>query len=223
MSIVAVHGPNMWGGTGAAGGGSGPVTENAQIRVTADAANGLKFTVEPVNTQRVAADYDWTLAGGTPATKADTKAPFTVTYATAGTKTIQLDIAAGAGPPAGGTTTITVNAVSGPRSAEELGQGEPAPEEQTPDAQPAVIEGLDPEWADLGDPDFDLHVFGQNFEELSVIVLDGNEERTTFVSATELTTKVRPSTVSAAATVPVAVRQPSGDSDELPFEFREGT
>lgn len=209
MSIVSVHGPNMWGGAGAAGGGSGNVIQNAQIKVTADQANGLKFTVEPVNTQRIAADYDWTLSGGTPATQADTKTPFTVTYATAGSKTIQLVIAAGAGPPAGGTYTIDVTAKTGPRSVEA----------ETMPTDRAVIESIDPEWADLSDPDFDLHVYGQNFDDDATIVFNGGEESTTRVSDTELTTGVKPSLVGTAITVPILVRQQGGDSNEVEFSF----
>lgn len=150
MSIVAVHGPNMSGGQGATGGGSGPVTENAQVRVTADMANGYKFTVEAVNKQRAAADYDWVLTGSTTPTVSDNKGPFTVTYTSAGLKTISLTVAAGAGPPAGGTYNITCQATgAGPRSFGpgdgEEGEGEePPPEIEAQSEEPPADEGFDP-------------------------------------------------------------------------------
>ena len=126
MSIVAVHGPNMWGGTGAGGGGTGAVVTAPQVTATADMSNGLKFTFEASDKTRVAADYDWAFPGGTPATTADNKGPITVTYATGGSKTATLTIAAGAGPPAGGAYPITVEALTaGPR----MLVGEEEPEE----------------------------------------------------------------------------------------------
>lgn len=138
MSIVSVHGPNMWGGTGAAGGGTGNIIQNAQIKVTADQTNGLRFTVEPVNTGRPAADYDWTFTQvSSPVSQADTKTPFVVTFATTGTKTITLTVAAGAGPPAGGVYTIDVTALtSGPRMVAE--DGDEPPEES------GLMVGFDP-------------------------------------------------------------------------------
>jgi hypothetical protein len=126
MSIVAVHGPNTFGASGAGGAGTGRVIQNAQIKVTADMANGQKFYVEAVDKTRPAADYDWTFTGGSPATKVDDKGttPIAVTYSSGGTKTIQLVIAAGAGPPAGGTYTINVvaTATAAPRSVQEEGE-----------------------------------------------------------------------------------------------------
>lgn len=112
MSIVSVHGPTMYSP------GTGNVT-SAQVSAVGDTANGLKFTFTAVNTQRAAADYDWTFPGGTPATATDNKGPITVTYATAGDKIATLTVAAGAGPPAGGAYPVTVTATSGPRSGEE--------------------------------------------------------------------------------------------------------
>lgn len=126
MSIVTVHGPNMSGGTGAQGGGTGPVVTAPQVSATADQTNGFKFTFEATDKTRVAADYDWAFPGGTPATATDNKGPITVTYASAGSKTATLTIAAGAGPPAGGAYPITVTALTaGPRMVEEGGEFDP--------------------------------------------------------------------------------------------------
>jgi PKD repeat protein len=113
MSIVAVHGPTMYSP------GTGNVSA-PQVTATGDPTNGLKFTfVASTPGARPAADFDWDFTGGTPATALDTKGPVVVTYATAGAKTATLTVAAGAGPPAGGSYPITVQAVSGARSVEE--------------------------------------------------------------------------------------------------------
>ena len=122
MSIVAVHGPNMWGGTGAGGGGTGAVTTAPQVKATADMTNGLRFTFEATDKRRAVANYDWAFPGGTPATQADSHGPITVTYSTSGAKTATLTIAAGTDP-AGGAYPITVQALtSGPRMIEEEGE-----------------------------------------------------------------------------------------------------
>lgn len=132
MSIVAVHGPNMWGGTGAGGGGTGPVITAPQVQATADQSNGWKFTFEATDKTRPVADYDWAFPGGSPATQADSKGPIVVTYSSAGSKTATLTIAAGAGPPAGGAYPISVTATGTtggmPRSMPAGGE-EPPPED----------------------------------------------------------------------------------------------
>jgi hypothetical protein len=85
---------------------------------------------------------------------------------------------------------------------------------------PPVITGLNPSTAVVGSPSFTLHVMGTGFSPLSVIVFNGGEEPTTYVSDTELTTDVDMSTVGAAVDVPVHVV--SGDgviSDPMTFSF----
>jgi hypothetical protein len=121
MSIVSVHGPNMYGGTGASGGGSGNVVETADVKATADQTNGRKFTFEAKDKSRAAADYDWTFTpDGVPATATDNKGPISVTFASAGAKTATLTVAAGAGPPAGGSYPIIVQSLTaGPRRVDE--------------------------------------------------------------------------------------------------------
>lgn len=128
MSLVSVHGPTMWGGVGAAGGGGGNVVTAPQVKATADQTNGQKFTFDATDKTRPAADYDWAFPGGTPATATDNKGPITVTYSTGGSKTATLTIAAGAGPPAGGAYPVTVvaTATAAPRMVE--GGGEPPPD-----------------------------------------------------------------------------------------------
>lgn len=110
MSIVTIHGPYTFG--------SKAVVEQGPIMATVNPANGLIWTFKYDGfSTRVAADFDWTFTGGTPATQADSKGPVTVTYATPGTKTGTLIVSgAGAGvdpqPPAG-TYNFTITAVSG--------------------------------------------------------------------------------------------------------------
>jgi hypothetical protein len=147
MSIVAVHGPNTFGGTGAGGGGTGMTTPSPTglYQATADPTNGLKFTFTVLDKgARPAADFDWTFPGGTPASQADSYGPVVVTFATAGAKNVSLAVAAGAGPPATGTYPMTVQAVSGPRAVQEE-----APPEESQEPQAAATP---PEESGLYDP-----------------------------------------------------------------------
>jgi hypothetical protein len=61
----------------------------------------------------------------------------------------------------------------------------------------------------VGAADLTLHAIGTNFSPGAVIVFDGANYPTTRVSATELTTTVRPTTATAGAK-PVRVRNPDG-------------
>jgi hypothetical protein len=135
VSIVAVHGPNTMYASGAGGAGTGEVITapgggGGNVVADADMANGQRFTFSWVGTTaRPNADFDWAFPGGTPATATDTKGPVTVTYATGGSKVATLTVAAGAGPPAGGSYPITVQATATamPRSLPGGGE-EPPPE-----------------------------------------------------------------------------------------------
>jgi hypothetical protein len=83
---------------------------------------------------------------------------------------------------------------------------------------------LTPNSAEVGDPSFLLHVHGTNFTSGSIIVFNGGEEPTTFVSATEVTTQVDMTTVLLPAVVPVAVISTDGvQSDSMNFTFTDGT
>ncbi len=90
---------------------------------------------------------------------------------------------------------------------------------------PPVLLSLEPDSAGILDPDFTLAVVGSAggtpFTAASVIVFNGGDEVTTFVSPTELTTLVKPSLVSQAIDVPVKVRDAYGESNELVFSFTE--
>jgi len=87
-----------------------------------------------------------------------------------------------------------------------------------------AISSLTPNSAEVGDPSFLLHVHGTNFTSGSIIMFNGGEEPTTFVSATELTTAVNMSTVLVPSVVPVNVISAEGVmSDFLNFTFTDGT
>lgn len=82
------------------------------------------------------------------------------------------------------------------------------------------VTSLTPNSAEVGDPSFLLHVHGTGFTAGSIIMFNGGEEPTTYVSATELTTTVNMTTVSVASTVPVAVLSSEGVlSDSMNFTF----
>lgn len=123
MSIVAVHGPTMWGGTGAGGAGTGATITapgggaGMAVQATADMTNGLKFTFQWTGTttpsNKPDADFDWAFPGGSPATAADTKGPVVVTYTTPGAKVATLTVS-GTGTPAAAAYPITVQADTSP-------------------------------------------------------------------------------------------------------------
>jgi hypothetical protein len=85
-----------------------------------------------------------------------------------------------------------------------------------------VLTSLTPATAQIGDPDFTLHVTGTGFTAASVIVFNGVDEPTTLVSDTEVTTGVD-MTVWLAPTgpLPVVVRTDTAVSNALSFTFTE--
>lgn len=84
---------------------------------------------------------------------------------------------------------------------------------------PATISSLNPSTATVGDPSFTLQVMGSGFIESSVIMFNGLEEPTTFVSDSELTTDVNMSVWLAAAVVPISVLSAGVVTDSLDFTF----
>ena len=68
-----------------------------------------------------------------------------------------------------------------------------------------TLASLSPSTAVHGGADFTLNCIGTGFTNTCVIVFNGGEEPTTFVSPTSVTTGVKPSLVSAAIVVPVQV------------------
>jgi len=85
---------------------------------------------------------------------------------------------------------------------------------------PPVLTSLDPNLVIVGSAPVTLRVLGSGFADTSVIVFNGGDEPTTFVSPTEVTTGVQPTTASGFGTVPIQVRDPGGLSNTLGFDFR---
>lgn len=102
------------------------------------------------------------------------------------------------------------------------------PEELQPPPPPdpelaPVVTSIDPTGAAIGDPDLTLTVTGEKFVDGSLILFNNSAEETVFVSETELTTTVKPSTASVAGAFPVAVRNPDGqESSAVDFTFTDG-
>jgi hypothetical protein len=83
-----------------------------------------------------------------------------------------------------------------------------------------VLTGLTPASVALGAANFTLHVHGTGFGAGAVIVFAGQDEPTTVVSDTEVTTGVDMAVWLGPDSVAVAVRQPDGAvSNALPFTF----
>lgn len=79
-----------------------------------------------------------------------------------------------------------------------------------------TVTSLTPDTAVVGGPDVTLQVGGTGFVADSKVVWGGVAEPTVYVSATELTTVVKPSTASGPGTVQVGV---AGAAETLPFTF----
>lgn len=99
--------------------------------------------------------------------------------------------------------------------------GEPLAPPVAPDVA-ATVTGLSPNTAVAGDAaDITMSVMGDGFTSASVIVFNGLEEPTTFVSAAQLSTGVKPSLFVVPADCPVGVRTGSAMSNEIPFSFTD--
>jgi hypothetical protein len=89
-----------------------------------------------------------------------------------------------------------------------------------------TISSLTPGSATIGDPSFTLHVHGTNLLEGSTIIFAGQEEPTTHVSDTELTTGVDMSVWHGPDTLSVLVSSPDGafsESTSFVFEASPST
>lgn len=85
---------------------------------------------------------------------------------------------------------------------------------------PPTVGSLNPNTVVLGAASFTLHVIGTNFRPGATIVFAGQDENTTVVSPTEVTTGVNMAFWHGADTVQVSVRSLSGQqSNALPFTF----
>lgn len=86
-----------------------------------------------------------------------------------------------------------------------------------------TLSSLTPDTAVIGDADLTLQVNGTNFTDTSVIVFNGGEEPTEFVSDVLVTTIVKPSTATVEGAFPVLVRQGGYDTRPLSFTFTAAT
>jgi hypothetical protein len=98
-----------------------------------------------------------------------------------------------------------------------------APPPAAPDqSEPPVLLSLSPSSAVSGDPDFVLRCRGANFGSGATIMFGEEDEPTTLVSSTEVTTGVKPS-LFAPAVVPVFIRSGGKSSQVVDFTFTEPT
>jgi hypothetical protein len=96
----------------------------------------------------------------------------------------------------------------------------PGPEPE-PGFEPTIV-SLNPNTAVIGGADIEMHVTGTNFSESSIIYFNNGAEPTTFVSDTDVSTIVRPSTAGVAGAFPVTVGQGSyRASPLLDFTFTD--
>ena len=104
-----------------------------------------------------------------------------------------------------------------PETTPPEGGTEPPPEELGP---PPELDSLDPATAEQGGADVVMRCLGSGFVGGSQIVFNGGIELTEFVSDTELTTTVRPSTVQVPGAYEVYVINPDDQTTEgLNFTF----
>jgi hypothetical protein len=84
-----------------------------------------------------------------------------------------------------------------------------------------TVTSIEPDSAEMGSEDLEMVVTGTGFTENSVIVFNGGDEPTTFVSETEVSTGVKPSTAGVAGSYPVLVRNGQIQSNSATFSFTE--
>jgi hypothetical protein len=94
----------------------------------------------------------------------------------------------------------------------------PVPVPPEPDTNP-VLTSIDPYFAMIGTPDITMRALGTQFTDACVILFNNGPEPTTFVSATELTTIVKPSLAEIPLSVPVAVQLGEFVTSAVTFEF----
>lgn len=83
------------------------------------------------------------------------------------------------------------------------------------------ITSLAPNTAVCGSTDFELTVIGTGFSPDSVITFNGLDEPTDYFAPDTIRTGVKPSLFVVAATCPVAVRGPGGESNSVDFTFTD--
>jgi hypothetical protein len=84
-----------------------------------------------------------------------------------------------------------------------------------------TVSSIDPDTAECGGADLELVVTGTGFNEATKITFNGLDEPTKFRSDTEVTTGVKPSLFTVAATCPVGVRTGGMKSETMDFTFTD--
>jgi hypothetical protein len=93
-----------------------------------------------------------------------------------------------------------------------------------PDATAPTVSSLSPDTAVAGNADdITMTVNGSGFMPGTVIVFNGFDEPTTYISASAVSTGVKPSLFVVPAECPVGVRNGSIKSNEMPFTFTDGS
>lgn len=98
---------------------------------------------------------------------------------------------------------------------------DPGPPEPPPELIAPTLTALTPSTAEVGGTDIVMVATGTGFTAASVIVFNGGDEPTDFLSDTEVSTTVKPSLASGPGAVPVTVRDAGGASAALDFTFTE--
>jgi hypothetical protein len=93
--------------------------------------------------------------------------------------------------------------------------------EEVSGAVTPTISALEPDTCAIGDPDFDLHVTGENFTTASIIYFAGHDEPTTLNEDGTVSTGVNMAMWHGPDTVNVYVRNGTLHSNALEFTFTE--
>lgn len=123
----------------------------------------------------------------------------------------------------GDTLTTPVGPAGGPLQGSTLAGAIPENLPTPPEPLPApTLTNISPITAIIGSADVTLVCTGTGFVQGAVVLFNNSANETTFVSDTEVSTIVEPSTASGAWTVPVAVKNPDGqETGSIDFSFTE--
>jgi len=132
------------------------------------------------------------------------------------------------GQPPGGTAAVTTGEVepgtstsphTPPANSGTVTEPGGSPSDELTGMYTPVLTDITPNNAVVGGANFTMTAIGSNFIPKSVIVFNGGKEPTTYVSATEVTTGVQPSTAGGPATVPVEIDNLGFKSAPQDFHF----
>jgi hypothetical protein len=107
--------------------------------------------------------------------------------------------------------SFTPPSINEPPALPEIGEGEP---------RVPILSQVQPAVAVIGGADLILQCIGSNFTPAAYITFNGGQEPTEWVSDTEVTTIVKPSTATTPGEYPVTVVTPFGETEPQLFEFQ---